>query len=433
VFWGDAAIFDSNPVTIDIILPTGYWVLASAPVKGWKLFESQDQVLPYVLFGSIILISLLIWLLAKAWVKISTNEAKLKALFGSMHDIVIEFDNKYVYRNIAPTNEGLLIRPSHELVGKSVFEVFNQDFANELKEKINKCFKTKEVVNIDYPLMISGEKKWFSARISYISDKRVVFVAHDFTEKKNATVELQKSAQNLKELNAMKDKFFSIIAHDLKNPLGTYMQLTDLIFTDYDEIPDAEKKSILEQLMQSSKTIYNLLENLLEWSRSQRGILPFNPEMNDLNFVAENVCSVLHLNAQSKNLSIENKVDEYTLAYFDANMIITVIRNLVSNAIKFTHEGGFIVIDNKYESDMKFITVSVTDSGIGMSASLVEKLFRLDESVTSPGTNNEQGTGLGLILCKEFINKNGGDIWVESKDGEGSTFYFTLPLHTENE
>jgi PAS domain S-box-containing protein len=431
VFWGNGKVFDNDPVVVDVTLPTGTWVLACAPTQGWVHLVDLGGF-DYFLYSCVFIFSFLIWLLSTAWMRISTNEAKLKAIFGSMHDVIIEFDNHCVYRSIAPTNEELLIRPPKELLGKSVFEVFSSDAAKNFQDNILECFKTKKVVNMDYPIMIDGDSKWFSARINYISKTRCLFVAHDNTEKKFATSKLVKSEARLKELNAMKDKFFAIIAHDLKNPLGTYMALTEMLFKDYDSISTFEKKSILKQLVSSAKTLYSLLENLLDWSRSQRGKLPYNPEVNDLHFAAENVKSVLKLTADSKQIEIINKVAEYTLAYFDANMIITVLRNLVSNALKYTNDQGKVKINVEYNKEMTFAKMSVCDDGIGISKDNIEKLFKVDESVSTPGTNEEQGTGLGLILCKEFVNKNRGDIWVESIEGKGAEFFFTIPLNPED-
>jgi PAS domain S-box-containing protein len=430
IFWGDVSVFSDSPVQVDVLLPIGSWVLACVPDEGWNSYMGKST-LDIVLYTVVALLTAMVYLLSRAWNKLTASESKLKAIFSAMNDIIIEFDENCVYKAIAPTREELLIRPKEGLLNKSVYQVFSREMADAFYNNVRTCLETKKPQFMEYPLLIEGNKKWFSARISYINSKRALFVAHDSTDSKMASENLIKSEASLKELNGMKDKIFSIIAHDLKNPLGTYMQLTSMILSDYDKISDVEKKSILKQLVQSSKTLYSLLENLLDWSRSQRGHLPYNPELNDLHFIAKNVKSVLKLNAKQKGIKIKNKVEEFTLAYFDANMIITVLRNLVSNSIKYCHHEGEIEIGVKQGKDMKSATMWVKDNGIGIPEKQLNKLFKIDQNVTTPGTNDEQGTGLGLILCKDFVKKNGGDIWAKSEEGKGTVFYFTLPLAPE--
>jgi signal transduction histidine kinase len=229
----------------------------------------------------------------------------------------------------------------------------------------------------------------------------------------------------LNELNATKDKFFSIIAHDLRGPFANFRVVTDLLTSSYDELEETEKKEFLELIKDSANNLYSLLENLLDWSRSQRGTMPFNPNEFDFSLIAKNTVNFLKLSADNKNIELINNITDDTYITADVNMITTVIRNLVSNAIKFTANGGQININSTItEKDSIF---SVQDNGIGLSKETINKLFRIDTQVTTIGTNDEKGTGLGLILCKEFVEKHGGKIWVESEVGKGSTFYFSLP------
>ncbi|MFC2130676.1 sensor histidine kinase [Bacteroidota bacterium] len=237
--------------------------------------------------------------------------------------------------------------------------------------------------------------------------------------------ELKKSEKNLIELNSTKDKFFSIIAHDLKNPLGSFKQTTEVLSMDFENLSDDDKKEYIQSMDKSAKQLFELLENLLTWSRSQRGKISFDPVETDISYVINNTVSLLNFQAANKNISLECNGSESNIGLFDANMISTVIRNLISNAIKFTPEGGTIKIGSGIEDDL--LTAWIQDSGIGISKDNQAKLFRLDSTHTTQGTANETGTGLGLILCKEFIEKNGGEIWVESEEGKGSTFFFTVP------
>jgi PAS domain S-box-containing protein len=429
VFWGNERVFRQDPVTVEITLPTGSWILAITPSGGWKNTVNTTRLMAYVLFGSAVIISILVWLLVRAMLRIRNNQAELKALFGAMSDLVIEFNVNGVYTKIAPTNRKLLVRPPDELLGRSLYDVFPEEQAKFFHDAILKCLETRDTVEIDYPLEIEGKELWFIAKLTRISPDSVIYVARDYTNRKKAEEELIRSQKKLEELNAMKDKFFSIIAHDLKNPLGGYVNLTNMLYDSFDDMNEDEKKEIIELLNDSSKTVYNLLENLLEWSRSQRGKIPHKPENYDISFIADNVISVLALQTEAKNIRINNKIDKSSIAYFDVNSITTVIRNLLSNAIKFTPEGGTITLDaNKIEhGGNQFYEVQVSDTGVGMSPEQMNNLFRIDKSVSTKGTNDESGTGLGLILCKEFINKNGGDIKISSIPGEGSTFKFTLP------
>jgi signal transduction histidine kinase len=263
------------------------------------------------------------------------------------------------------------------------------------------------------------------------ANKELIAVNNEIKNQKN---ELSNLNEKLHELNNTKDKFFSIIAHDLRNPLGNFKEIANLMTSSNYEMDEAEKKEFLDLIKDSANNLYSLLENLLEWSRSQRGIMQFNPNEFDLYLLAQNNINMLKFSADSKNIRIISNIKEGTNVTVDGNMIITVIRNLVSNAIKFTPDGGNITI-NSSNGD-KEIIISVSDSGVGIPQSLIDKLFRIDQQVTSIGTNEETGTGLGLILCKEFVEKHGGKIWVESEVGKGSTFYFTIPhiinSHLEN-
>jgi signal transduction histidine kinase/uncharacterized protein HemY len=237
---------------------------------------------------------------------------------------------------------------------------------------------------------------------------------------------LIKAEEELKRINNTKDKFFSILAHDIKNPLGGLISITDLMKADFNEISDQEKLEIFETINKSSHQLYNLLENLLHWSRSQTGKIPFNPVSLKPFELAEASIDLLKANAEKKNIMIINMVDQNISLKADKDMIMLVIRNLVSNAIKFTRENGKIIIASEVKDNHVFI--SVEDNGIGISKEDIDKLFRIDVQFTNPGTQNETGTGLGLILCQEFVIKNKGKIWAECEIGKGSKFIFKLPV-----
>ncbi len=238
----------------------------------------------------------------------------------------------------------------------------------------------------------------------------------------NSQDELTKALQT-------KDKFFSIIAHDLINPFVALINNSDFLLNYLDRLSVDEQKRIIASISDASKQTLSLLENLLQWSRSQIGNLNFEPEIINLKEVIN--CEVNHIRTQlnNKSISVQQDVADIML-YADRNMISTVFRNLISNAIKFTHKNGFIYI-SAIENGSN-VMCSIKDTGIGMDKSLCNALFRIDKKVSRPGTENESSTGLGLILCKEFIEKHQGKIWVESEEGIGSSFFFTIPKQKQN-
>jgi signal transduction histidine kinase len=247
----------------------------------------------------------------------------------------------------------------------------------------------------------------------------------DITERKRAEEILIESEIRLRELNATKDKFFSIIAHDLKSPFNSIIGFSNLLIEqiqekDYDGI--AEYATIIRN---SSQGAMDLLQNLLEWSRSQTGRMEFNPEYVEIVSMIDETIHILVDAAKQKSIILSRELPRKAIAFADKDMISTVLRNLISNAIKFTNPGGAIIISA--EQKQNELIIGVTDNGVGIKKDVLDKLFRVEESFSTIGTKNEKGTGLGLILCKEFITKHGGEIWVESKVGKGSMFCFTIP------
>jgi signal transduction histidine kinase len=231
--------------------------------------------------------------------------------------------------------------------------------------------------------------------------------------------------EELEKSNKEKDKFFSIIAHDLKSPLASLSGLLQMIQDERDTMDDDEKHEILGLLLNNSKHVYDLLENLLEWSRVQRKALKFVPMQIPAMELAEETIQLLAAQAANKNITLRNDINPNIEIKADYMMYSTLVRNLVSNAIKFTPEGGLIIVSSEEENN--FIRFKIIDNGVGMDEATKNKLFKIDEHITSLGTNNERGTGLGLILCQEFVALHGGIIGVNSEEGKGSEFYFTLP------
>ncbi len=256
-------------------------------------------------------------------------------------------------------------------------------------------------------------------------DQGTIWFFEDISERVENEEKINMFIKELKELNATKDKFFSIIAHDLKNPLGNFREVTKILQETYENLEEEDRKMFLSMLNDSANNIYSLLENLLEWSRSQRGVIQFSPSDINLEFIVANTIQVLSLSAENKNISFETDLNVHEM-YADANLLTTIIRNLCSNAVKFTPIGGTITISSMLSKSN--IIICVADNGVGMTKETMDKLFRIDETISKLGTSNEKGTGLGLILCKEFVEIHNGEIWVESELGKGSKFNISLPI-----
>lgn len=246
------------------------------------------------------------------------------------------------------------------------------------------------------------------------------------TELSQLSQQLSQSEKELRELNASKDKFFSIVAHDLKSPFHGLLGYSRILIEEFDEMNRESIKGYIVNVNKHIKNLFKLIENLLDWSRMQTGRMEFKPEKLDL---FENVVYGINLvvaNAENKGIQIINHIKKDELVFADEQMLNSVIENFLSNAIKFTEKGGTITID--YNQRENFIEVSITDTGVGISEENLNKIFRIDESHSTLGTEQEKGTGLGLILCKEMIEQNGGEIKVESKIDEGTKFTFSIPI-----
>ena len=306
----------------------------------------------------------------------------------------------------------------------TIYNLFNSSDVENIRNKV----ETEHISEYEN-LLVRKDKTLFFAEIlsrqtTFRGKEARVVAIRDISQRKKIELELKKYMEELKELNVTKDKFFSIIAHDLRNPFLGIIGLTDNLITETTANNFTNANEYLELINASSKRAYELLENLLEWSRTQTGHLKFEPSVISLNAIVKEEIKLFEHIALSKNIKIEFAPANSIYAYADENLIKTVVRNLISNAVKFTLH-GLIKIDILEKPDN--IEVSIKDSGVGIAEKESAMLFRLEKSQSSPGTSGERGSGLGLILCKEFIEKNNGKIWFESEVGKGSTFFFSLP------
>lgn len=291
------------------------------------------------------------------------------------------------------------------------------------------AFDKRQSFLMDYRMKNkSGEYRWIRdfGRPFYDLDNTFlgyIGSCYDITENKNNELKLI-------ELNATKNKFFSIIAHDLKSPFNSIIGYSDLLLEQINGKNYEKTGEIANIILQSSNRAMDLLMNLMAWAQSQSGKMDFNPVSFDIISLINEVTLLLNDTARQKSILIINKLPPNIQVNADYEMISTVLRNLISNAIKFTQPEGKITISASDKQNQ--VIVSVSDTGVGISKERIDKLFTISDGYSTPGTQNEKGTGLGLILCKEFVNKNNGEIWVESKLGIGTTLYFSLPLNIEN-
>ena len=259
-----------------------------------------------------------------------------------------------------------------------------------------------------------------------VKQNRLKHRTNEQLELKNKLIETQKD--ELIRLNASKDKFLSILAHDIRNPLSSVFGISEILISDYEKLSESQKLVFTQDIHSLSANLFEIINKLLTWSTSQSGMIAYRPKP----FLISDLCrqSVRNLQtvAKQKDILLVCKADEKLSVMADENMILSVLHNLVNNAIKYSYQGGNIHVETKQAEG--FVQIAVIDTGIGISTETREKLFQYDQHILNKGTAGESGTGLGLILCKDFVEKNGGVITVESKPGKGSTFMFTLPVAT---
>lgn len=304
------------------------------------------------------------------------------------------------------------------------------------KQELNHWFGKQAFCWAGIPLKIGDEIIGILSVSSFETEKLLssyqfdllVFIAPHIAltlRRKQDEDALRTSEAHLKESNLSKDKFFSIIAHDLRGPFNAIIGFSDLLYNDFESLDISEQRTMIKNIHDASLGTFKLLENLLEWSRIQTGRTKPNPENIDLSTISNSSLNFLKPQAEKKNIKLFSGIHFGTIAYCDEYMITTVIRNLISNAIKFTQHGGNIRIWSNTREN--FVEITVADNGTGIPKEIIPKLFSLGETVKTRGTAGEQGTGLGLLLCREFVELNHGTISVSSEPGKGSLFTITLP------
>jgi len=277
----------------------------------------------------------------------------------------------------------------------------------------------------------SPATRWFEIMRTPLRDAKgtllgSLLILHDISHRKQTELKLEKLAEELTEINATKDRLYSIIGHDLRSPFNSILGFSELLTESYEDLTEEERKQYASNINTASKSAYNLLENLLEWSRIQLSHTVFAPEELNLNLFVNEAFMHIRDAAIAKKITLVNKVSSNQIVFADKNMLSTILRNLVSNGVKFTNIGGSV--DVSATAHPEGLEICIADTGIGISKEIQEKLFHIDILLSMPGTLNEKGTGLGLIICKEFIEKHHGTIRIESEEGKGSRFCIMLPM-----
>lgn len=351
---------------------------------------------------------------------------------GSKKELIpIYYQLSFVSEKLGKITDALAYYKLYSLYKDSIYDLEKEQLLAEMQANI-KLEEEKNKNKINEIKLESQSRMLILLIIGLIITLILLFVIFYFLRNKikiNKTIaqqkeEIAKVNLELKELNATKDKFFSIIAHDINSPLAIITNVSDYLINNSDNISNKETNELIERIKITSQSLSNLLNNLLEWSKAQTGNIKFKPEKINLHNIVFEVTFIFRKNAADKGITIENNIDKNIEIIADKYMLEVILRNLISNALKFTPSNGKVSINaiNVRNS----LLISVEDTGIGIPEELIPKLFEIGENTTRFGTNNERGNGLGLILCKEFIEKHNGKIWVESQVGIGSKFIFTL-------
>ncbi|PKL83253.1 MAG: hypothetical protein CVV24_05835 [Ignavibacteriae bacterium HGW-Ignavibacteriae-3] len=318
-----------------------------------------------------------------------------------------------------------------QLKGQSVRSVFPEAISDQIITSIEAALNSGGIEIFEFNLQSQTETEYFEARFVIAGHDVVLMILRDISKQKQAEIQYKKFTEELKRLNATKDKFFSIVSHDLRAPINGLLGYAELLSKEIDSMDKDEIKLFAGNIAEISKSTNTLLSNILDWSRIQTGRIYFHPQTTDVSKSVQRILNLLNAAAANKDISLVSAIEEGLMVFADENMLQSIFINLIGNAIKFTHNGGQVAIDGWEEENCFHFTVK--DSGIGIDESDIEKLFNSEIIYSTNGTAKENGTGLGLLLCKEFVDKHSGSIWVESEKRKGSIFHFTLPGQVKSE
>lgn len=351
-----------------------------------------------------------------------TEAIALHKMITDEHGNIVDF----TYEDLNPARERMISQTIPEIKKMTVRQA-NPDVGDDLIKMYGRAAITGAPLNFEYHSEVYNRDlkvKVFSYKYGYVGT-----IIEDVTAQKLSEQKLRESEKQLRQLNLTKDKLFSIIAHDLRSPFNSIMGYSQLLRENIRKYKTEDSEKYLDYINSSARTTFNLLVNLLNWAKNQTGQTAFNPEILEMARIIEEAAELSDFSAKIKDISINFNLEEGIKIYADRNMIKTILHNLIFNAIKFTNHSGFININA--ETAEGYILITVSDNGTGISKKAIKNLFELATAASVNGTSNETGSGLGLVICREFVEKHGGKIWVESKVGKGSDFKFTMPLPGE--
>ncbi len=361
------------------------------------------------------------------------SEQKFKSLFYGNHSVMFLIDAESGRFIDANQKACEFYQYSHKDITKMSVGDISQFKPNEIKKFLKLAIEDKENQFTARHRLANGEIRdveAYSGKVKYEGKYVLYSIVHDVTDRILAEEKIRKSQKELQLLNAQKDKFFSIISHDLKGPIGNFMNFAELLKNHKELLTSESAESLIEHSYNLANNTYKLLENLLIWSKSQLGGIKINQQMMPLAPMVDETIELLNEGAHNKGISLVNEIENSTLIFADKDTIQTVIRNLISNAIKFTPKGGKVSCTagkcKKNKEKEGYLLISIKDSGIGIQENKLNNLFSFGREFTTFGTDNEKGSGLGLILCKELVELNDGEIWATSEKDKGSTFTFSV-------
>ena len=368
--------------------------------------------------------------------EILASEQCYFSLFNTVKDAIFIQDRDSIILEANQGAEKMYGYPRSYFKGKtpSVFSVYTNDDLELIKIGIEKVFQGEHQKFDFWGKRSNGEvfpKEVFLYKGSFFGKDVVIAMDTDISERKQTQAQIEAYTIKLQELAETRDKVYSIVAHDLKSSFSSILGLSELLSEDWTTLEDSRKQIFAKNIFIAADGSYKLLQNLLDWSKRQSGLLEYEPGSFDICGVINETLSLYRLQSSRKKISIYSEITSPTFVYADVNMVQSILRNLISNAIKFTSVNGNVWVTKhevKEENPENMIRISVHDNGVGLSKDRIQKLFESKVNNTTAGTANEQGTGLGILICKEMSEQNKGKLRIESEPGVGSTFSFTLPL-----
>lgn len=338
--------------------------------------------------------------------------------------------NLYLFKrdgNIKTISRYSVIKPFNNDEQKNIKDIMDTKNANAFIEAAESLFNRNNSKDIYFNTIDSSSKTiHWKSKVRNIDNVNFLAIIEEYTKTQNLINQLKKEIDQLQEKSKSKDRFLSILAHDLRGPFNALLGFSNLLMDDYDNQNKEDKKQYIKQIYKSSEQLYHLLTNLLHWTRLQTGKIKYTPFEQDITKSVKDSSAEITQYAQEKDIQIKTDFPHEYIILHDASMIGGAVLNLLSNAVKYSHRNSTIFLKVKIASD--HLKIEVTDEGIGMDIKDTDQLFRIDRSFKEKGTENETGTGLGLILCKEFVSQHGGNILVKTKPGEGSTFTIKIPF-----